>query len=53
MLDRQVLRIKERLVGHMFLPQEVVGVKYGPPFTKAHLQMTISMKRDAVDYSPK
>jgi hypothetical protein len=56
MLDKQVLKIEERLARHMsFLSQEVVRreVWIGGSLEKAKLQTTISTERDAVDYSPK
>jgi hypothetical protein len=56
MLDRWVLRTKERPIGHkLFLPQEVVwrevwtkGFK-----KKTQLQMMISMEKYVINYSPK
>jgi hypothetical protein len=53
MLDKQVLRIEERLLGHRsFLPQEIIqrrSMDWG--FSeKAQLQPMISMEGDVVDY---
>jgi hypothetical protein len=54
MLEKRVLRTKERLAGHKsFLPQEVVwrNIWTWGSLKKALFQTMISTKKDAIDLS--